>query len=135
MQRPTNKNPAMEITIIEHGIHEFRWFSVDRDAVDMLFDHNYALYETLSPDVVVRFLHVLDMSKSPPISYIARKTRNLQSRFPNQPKTRTAVLFKMVFFGGLINTLSRILNRSGKDVTRFFATNEREKAIAWLIEE
>ena len=135
MQRPTGTTPAMQITIIEDGIHELCWFSEGNDAIDAWFDYNEALYEQTSPDDTIRFLHVAQMAKFPPIAYISRKARNLQSKYAVQPKTRTAVLFKSVFFGGFINTLSGLLNRSGQDVTRFFADDERDKAIAWLIQE
>ena len=134
MQRPNTTDKAMAIRIIEHGIHELTWLSADLNAVDAWFEYNDALYQTTSPDEMLRFLHIAILPKFPSISQISRRARTLQSMYPVQPKTRTAILSKLSFWSGFINMLSGLLNRNGQDVTRFFSEDERETAIEWLLE-
>jgi hypothetical protein len=119
--------------LLPNGIHEFTWTSASREAVDVWMDYNAALYETKAVTDMLRYLHVVQSVNFPPISYVVRKARHLQTKFPEQPNTRSAILFQSRFFGGLINTMSSMLNRKDKDVTRFFSMDEREEAVAWLL--
>jgi hypothetical protein len=121
--------------LLPNGIHEFTWTSPSREAVDVWMDYNEALYGVTPLTTTLRYLHVVQSANFPPISYVVRKARHLQTLFPEQPSTRSAILFQSRFFGGIINTLSDMLNKKGKDVTRFFSMEEREQAIAWLLNE
>lgn len=121
--------------LLPNGIHEFTWTSASREAVDVWMDYNAALYETLQTTETVRNLHTIQSVNFPPISYVVRKARHLQTLFPEQPNTRSAILFQSRFFGGMINTLSSMLNRKGKDLTRFFSMDERDEAVAWLLSD
>lgn len=82
MQRPSTTDRAMIIKNIEQGIHELTWFSADTDAVDKWFECNEALYQTTSPDDMLRFLVIAMLPKFPPMSQISRRARTLQSRYP-----------------------------------------------------
>ena len=120
---------------LPNGIHEFTWTSPSREAVDVWMDYNEALYEVTPITNTLRYLHVVKTANFPPISYVVRKARHLQTLYPEQHSTRSAILFQSRFFGGIINTMSDMLNKKGKDITRFFSMEEREEAIAWLLNE
>jgi hypothetical protein len=120
---------------LSNGIHEFRWHSTERAAVDLWMEYNDLLYGNTEPNKTLCFLHVIESVRFPPISYVVRKAQHLQTKYPQQPNTRSAVLFQSRFFGGFINTLQQLLNRKGKDVTRIFTLKERDKAIEWLLGE
>jgi hypothetical protein len=124
---------GFQTRLLENGIHEYRWQSTERGAVDMWLEYNDMLYATNGCDTTLRFLHVISSAKFPPISYVVRKAQQLQSKYPEQPATRSAILFQSRFFGGFINTLSTLLNRKSRDKTRVFSVDEREKAIDWLL--
>jgi hypothetical protein len=121
--------------LLPNGIHEFTWTSPSREAVDVWMDYNAALYEVTKVSDTIRNLHVIQSVNFPPISYVVRKARHLQTLYPEQPNTRSAILFQSRFFGGIINTLSTMLNKKGKDITRFFSMEERDEAVAWLLSD
>lgn len=118
---------------LNDDIHEFLWTSPSREAVDVWMEYNEALYEITDTADTLCFLHLVQTMNFPPLSYVVRKARDLQMKFPEQPATRSAILFQSKFFGGFINTLSQMLNRKGKDQTRFFGMDERKQAIEWLL--
>jgi|GEM_PF-1572866 len=118
---------------LNDGIHEFLWTSPSREAVDVWLEYSEALYDVTDQDDTIYFLHIAQTMNIPPLSYVVRKARELQMKFPVQPGTRSAILFQSKFFGGFINTLSTLLNRKGKDETRFFGMDQRDEAITWLL--
>lgn len=124
---------GFQTRLLSNGIHEFRWQSTERHAVDMWMEYNDMLYAQLDDNTTIHFLHVIGSAKFPPISYVVRKAQQLQAKYPQQPHTRSAILFQSRFFGGFINTLSKLLNRKSKDKTRVFSMDERDKAIEWLL--
>lgn len=128
------KGEGFKAKLLNNGIHEFRWASTERHAVDLWVAYNESLYETTDPNDTLYFLHEIISTKFPPVSYIVHQAQQLQSKFPQHPKTRSVLLFQSRFFGGFINTLSQLVNRKGQDVTRVFAMDERDEAIAWLLQ-
>jgi len=119
---------------LENDIHEFTWTSPSRESVDVWMEYNDALYEVTDAENTLHFLHIIQTGNFPPLTYVVRKARQLQMKYPVQPDTRSALLFQSRFFGGFINTLSSMLNREGQDETRFFAIDERQEAIMWLLD-
>ena len=94
------------------------------------------LIKSICPtDTTIYNLHIVQSANFPPLSYVVRKARELQQRYPEQAKTRSAILFQSRFFGGMINTLTKMLNKEGLDVTRFFGMDERDIAVEWLLSD
>ena len=129
------QQPGFTFAQLDNGIHEFHWNSTERVAVDDWMQYNDDLYARTSIDQTLYFLHIINSTRFPPLSYVIRKARYLQMKYPKQPSTRSAILFHSRFFSSMFNTMSNMLNRKGKDVTRFFLMNERDEAIGWLLEE
>lgn len=125
----------LQIQVLDNGIHELTWLSAARDGVDEWIRYSASLYQSHSPDDTLCFLHVVLHAQFPPMSYVMQQAWQLQRQYPQQPNTRSAIIFTSRFFGGFINTLSQLLNRKGKDLTRFFAEYERAEAMAWLLED
>ena len=128
-------NIGFAARLLDEGIHEFTWISPSREAVDVWMEYCDGLYGISSTDSTIYYLHIVQTANFPPLSYVVRKARELQQRYPEQPKTRSAILFQSRFFGGMINTLTKMLNQEGLDVTRFFGMDERDKAIEWLLSD
>lgn len=128
-------NIGFSARLLEDGIHEFTWLSSSREAVDVWVEYCDSLYMRCSPDDTVYFVHVIQTANFPSMSYVVRKSRELQQKYPDQPNTRSAVLFQSLFFGGIINILKRMLNIQGKDTTQFFRLDERDKALEWLLSD
>jgi hypothetical protein len=126
---------SFQVQVLSNGIHEIRWQTTERQAVDAWMDYNDMLYAKHNADDILCYLHVMTSAKFPPVTYVVRKAQQLQTKYPEQPSTRSAILFPSRFFAGFINTLSALLNRKGKDITRVFGMDERDKAIAWLLEK
>ncbi|MGJ3237416.1 MAG: hypothetical protein ACFE0Q_01795 [Anaerolineae bacterium] len=120
---------------VEHDIHEFVWTSPSREAVDVWLEYNESLYQVSDLTDTLCFIHIVQTMNFPPLSYVVRKARELQMKYPQHSKTRSAILFQSKFFGGFINTMSQLLNRVDEDQTRFFGIDERDQAIAWLLDE
>lgn len=120
---------------LKDGIHEFIWTSPSKEAVDVWLEYSDALYDVTDPQDTIYFLHIAQTMNFPPLSYVVRKARELQMKFPVQPNTRSAILFQSKFFGGFINTMSMLLNRKGKDRTRIFGMDQRDEAIKWLLSD
>ena len=135
MQPQETGNIGFAARLLDNGIHEFTWVSPSREAVDVWMEYCDGLYEISPPGSILYYLHIAQSANFPPLSYVVRKARELQLKYPNQPKTRSAILFQSRFFGGMINTLTRMLNKEGVDTTRFFSTDERERAIEWLLSD
>jgi hypothetical protein len=120
---------------LDDNIHEFTWTSPSREAVDVWLEYNESLYTVTNPDDTLRFMHIVQTMNFPPLSYVVRKARELQMKFPEQPYTRSAIMFQSRFFGGFVNTLASLLNRKGRDQTRFFGMDERDSAVEWLLSD
>lgn len=135
MQSQETGNIGFAVRLLDKGIHEFTWISPSREAVDIWMEYNDILYQTLASDDTAHFLHIVQSANFPPLSYVVRKARELQLKYPEQPKTRNSILFQSRFFGGMINILTRMLNKEGLDITRFFGMDERDKAIEWLLND
>lgn len=135
MQPQETGNIGFAARFLENGIHEFTWVSSSRETVDVWMEYNDSLYNTCTPEDTLYFLHIIKTANLPSLTYVVRKARDLQEKHPEQPKTRSAILFQSRFFGGFINMLSMMLNKEGIDITKVFAMDEREQAIEWLLSD
>jgi hypothetical protein len=135
MQPFETGNVGFSARLLHNGIHEFTWISPSREAVDVWIEYCEGLYEITPTDSTLYYIHIAQSAMFPPFSYLMRKARELQQKFPEQPKTRSAVLFQSRFFGGMVNNVTRMLNKEGLDFTRFFGMDEREQAIEWLLSD
>jgi hypothetical protein len=135
MQTHDTGKIGFAIRMLDDNIHEFTWISPSRESVDTWMEYCDSLYQTRKTDNTMYFLHIAQSANFPPLSYVVRKARELQLKHPEQARTRSAILFQSRFFGGMINTLTRMLNKKGLDATRIFAMDERDKAIDWLLSD
>ena len=120
---------------LDNGIYEFVFRDADKQTVDFFF---YALEDILrltKPDDLNRY--VLDVSNSGrDISLVPmiQRFRKLEQLLPNRARGRTAVLHNpaltYTFLDGLVRALA-----PGRDLTRFFPVEKRDKAIEWLLSE
>jgi len=120
---------------LENGIHEMIWKAPGRKAVDEWFKINERLYQDVTAEDSLCFLHIVESPSLPSLSYIIQQARELQRKHLIQPGTRSAVLYSLSFTGTLLSMLVSLLNRRGKDVTRFFEPHQRGAAIAWLLSD
>jgi hypothetical protein len=128
-----SKRSACIHRVLEGNIHEFVLTEASRQGVDELFDtvENIMADAHAKNDMSViagRFL--LDSSVGVlPLNQAFTRARAIASKFPSHPQSRTALVFAA---SPLVRTIDLVL-RTFVSV-RFYGSNERDQALAWLRE-
>lgn len=121
---------------LENGIHEFILGDSSRVSFDALLDHISQVYGKTSPEEII--LNLVDFRKSglPPLRYGFQRTQESIARFKKEgreiPRARSAYLHNPGAMIMMVQSFLNLLNSNA--VGRFFAADEREKAIEWLLE-
>lgn len=129
------KKPAADYILHENGIHEIIYNEVSRGAVDAYMNHFDQIMAITPKGQKLRLLsNGAFVTEMQPISYMMSRFRGVMQKYPQRPSVRVAVLYGSVRFLDLVNGLFRIFVH-GRDAMRFFKAEERDEAVAWLLEE
>jgi hypothetical protein len=117
---------------LDNGVHSFLFEDSSRACFDQFMERLTAVTEASSPDKPL--LVLLDWRKSglPPLRYAFQKSQVYMKRFPHYSGGKTAYLYRM---GTLITLAQSFVNLlHAKASGRFFAEDQQDAAIKWLLE-
>ncbi|MEO8612497.1 MAG: hypothetical protein ABI690_31665 [Chloroflexota bacterium] len=120
-------------TRLDNGVHELIFRESSREAIDEFFRHVESILKNTPPTEVARY--ILDVTQADrPVSMmgIIQRFRKLETSMPRRAKGRTAILHPQGSMLSFVDGLIRALAPS-QDVTRFFPTEKRDEAIAWVL--
>lgn len=121
-------------TRLDNDIHEIILTEASKKAVDIwmvLLDQIYAEY-TAQDTVLI----LLDWRAGmQPVGYTFEKLREFMNQYADLPATRTAFLYGKDFLKSLIATLIESNKFHERDTVNFFADDQRNAAIQWLLEK
>lgn len=119
---------------LREGIHWFDFRKASRHAVIEHLTQLEHLYKTHTPEDVVPIIIDLRESGLPPMNHLARGLRDLNKRFPIQPHTIYAFIYKPGLIVSMASTFFNLLNAHTGQVGRFFPADKADDAIVWLNE-
>lgn len=129
------KKPAADYVKHDNGIHEIIYNEVSRDAVDVYMTHFDQIMSITPKEDKMRLLsNGAFVTEMQPISYMMSRFRGVMQKHQQRASVRVAVLYGSARFLDLVNGLFRMFVR-GRDSMRFFKAEQRDEAIAWLLEE
>lgn len=119
---------------IEHpnGIHEIHIKAPSKAAIDGWLAIVEDIYDWARPDETLRFL-LVGGSIQQPLRYAFARARDFAAQHPNGPYTRTAVLLEQTLIFSIVAAMARDIPTTERNVARVFTTQQRDKAIAWLL--
>lgn len=123
-------------TLLDNGIHEYVLADSSRAAFDEFLEHSERVSQETNPQEIV--LNLIDFRQSglPPMKYGFQRSQEAVARAKKEgrsiPPTRNACLYNPGMLITLVQTFVNLLNVNA--VGQFFSADERDKAIAWLLE-
>ena len=121
-------------TQLDNGIHQLVLTQPTRQAVDEWMAITRDLYTQLAPDDVMRLLLIIQHDL-PPIQYTIQQSKAFMQRYPERPRTRTAILHEKTILGGLITNIVNGMVAKGRDAVMLAGLHEEARAIHWLLQE
>jgi hypothetical protein len=123
--------PHASYTFYDNGIHEFVFKDNSRQAADDVLGWLESLYASVTSEQTL--LELADISGGlPPISYLARRARDLVKPFKVLPRVRVALLYKTSTAMSLLSMIVNLVTVSNATMRQFQVT-DREAAIQWLL--
>jgi hypothetical protein len=117
----------------DNGIHQLTFKDSSAQAADEIFAWAEAIYAAASHEQTV--LELADLSAGlPPISYLARHVRSVHDQYARLLHVRAAFLYQSSTGMTALNTVLKLVPVNGSAV-RQFHVKDREKAIAWLLNQ
>lgn len=119
--------------VLANGVHEFIMQESSRAAVDDFIDALEEMVTLIPPGTAAPML-LNSVVGIQPISYIFGRVRDLTRKYPPPPpgqRSKIAMMFKPNI---LIDTIDMMMRSFPNVKVRFFKPDEREAALAWLIE-
>jgi hypothetical protein len=132
---PSEPIEECEYYSLSEGIHELVFHSATESSIAQCFKHLYFIFEQASLKQPLLLLSDIRESGVLPTNELWRQSRRLLAQFPHHPTVYNAVvympspLFRM--FTAIMEQLAQLFGAK----IAFFEGTEREKAIAWLIEQ
>jgi hypothetical protein len=116
---------------LENGIHRFEITENTRQGVDEFFGLRRKLQDELVEKETMLLVY-LSMAHLPSISYIMNHVVKLAQDYPRIQPTYTAIIYRRGMLVFVLNNFLKVFLRS-KDRVRFFAEDEADKAVEWLM--
>lgn len=132
----TDANPGPGLIYRPHdtGIHEFVFTESNHAVVDQWLAQSEQSVRALAPDAPYLLLLNHQTSDTIPLMYAVERIQAMIRNEANPyPRTRVAILHPRHFMVSIISAFARLLPGEQTSV-HFFPMEEREKAIAWLLE-
>jgi hypothetical protein len=129
------KTHEVQVEYISHseGIHEIIQYESSRESSDAVFDRMEAIFADSTEGECVRILFDLQHSGMPPMRYSFGRSQNFLKQLKSGTRFRAALIHET---GTMVALANSFLNLLSKRMTgRFFAPEEREAAIAWLLQK
>jgi hypothetical protein len=120
-------------TIDDSGIHKWTWYDFSHQAVDEWLAQLETIYAQAADGETVHIIHYFQAHRLPSVSYIVRQMRELHRRYPDQPRTRAAVLYHSEVMADYLQMIARLLDRPEIDQTRFFGIDRYREALTWVL--
>ena len=122
-------------TYREDGIHEYVLLDTSRAAFDDFLGRTQSISESADPDEVL--LNLVDFSNGlPPVMYSFQRSQEAVAKQKKAghsiPSARNAILYQSGVLISMVQTFVNLLHVDA--VGRFFPVEERDQAIAWLLE-
>ncbi len=118
---------------LDNGIFVFALRTAARDAADEFLAQLEILFRDNEYGPMLRTLH--DLSNGVfPLNYTMPRIRLILARYPNRPKTRSAMIIDGAIVS-LVAGLIRLLQTQSKDTLCFFRPGMRDAAIEWLLSD
>ncbi len=120
----------------ENGIHEFTFLKPSRQAIDDLYGIMNDLMENAPRPEIVLLLVDVTNGIYPPLRHLFKATQEFNSTHVDAPPGFTAVIAAPNAMVTLAATFMNTLNKfiMGYNRLRFFKTDDRERAIQWLLQ-
>jgi len=133
MTQISTETQLCRYTRLDSGVHCFVFENSSRVSFDQFMDKLSTVTESSSPDKPLLVLLDWRLSGLPPLRYAFQKSQAYMKRFPNYSGGKTAYLYRM---GTLITLAQSFVNLlHAKASGRFFAEDQQEAAIRWLLEK
>lgn len=129
-----NQKVACEFSQHESGICEYTFHKSSRQAVNEFLAQNNKVIVNAEDDQTLLVLIDISPSGLPPLAYFLSRVREEMKQHPYRLSSRVAILYKDSRLLGLMDNTVRLITNS-KDKTRFFKLENRDQALAWLLEE
>lgn len=134
-------NPPDEAAVIacdcqthDAGYCEAIFNTPSREAVDQFNDFMYTVLPGVAEAGILRLLIDFGASGMPSIRYMTGKFRQMQIDYPNPTvHTYTAIVHPPSLMLTLMDSAAKLMVRRRNDIYRFFPTQRREDALAWLL--
>lgn len=130
------KIPGLRYQVLDADIHEFTFLPDGDDAVlDAFFETLVTIIEAAAPDDILRY--IVDVSQTTDyggMGELIKRFRQLEAQYPNRAAGRTAIIHNSISILSVASTLIDTL-APRKDRTRFFKQEQRDDALAWLLQQ
>jgi len=125
-------NPDAHCTYreIDDGIYEMTFHTATRQTVDEMIQNIQEIMDNTPDGAVVRCLIDNSNVDTLPLKYLFGRSAQFFKENANRPRTRLAAIADGKSFKNVIASFVETMSRG--DHMRYFNTDEREKAIAWL---
>jgi hypothetical protein len=120
---------------LENGVHYFRFTESSRRAIDQWIVKTEEITRDTPQDQIIHYFYDQVESGMQPASYAFRKSQAAMAPYPNRAKSRTVFLVNKGFFVALMETFINLMRSGDTDTVRFFDSEDREKAMEWLLSD
>jgi len=127
--------PGLIYNHLDSDIHEFVFIGPGKADIDQFFAILERILAETPPDRTLRYLvDVAHSSRDVSLVAMAQRFRRLEAQIPNRARGRTAVLHRA---GALLNFVDDFIRALApqQDKTRFFAADQCDEALAWLLSD
>ncbi len=131
----TQQKQVVIYTLLENGIHEFKFLESSVNAIDQWIAKTEELTREVPADTTMRALYDQVQSGMQPAAYAFRVSQAMLKKYPNRAPTRTVFLVNKSFFVSLMQSFISLLRTANKDKVKFFNGDQRAEAIAWLLRD
>lgn len=118
---------------LDNGIHEFVFAESSRASFDVFIDQLDDITQATPPHEKLYTLLDWRQSGMPPLRYAFQRSQTFVKRYPHHSGGRTAFLYRSGTLISLVQSFVDVLH--SKAQARFFVGDQREAAIAWLLED
>jgi hypothetical protein len=124
---------ACTYTHHDTGIHEFRMTEASRRGWDGFLDSISAIIKAQTERRTL--LVLLDSTVgTPPLRYITNRAPSWTAEHPDRPAMHIAILYDDSVLFTFADMVMKGLRRRRDSSARFFRSDQRDQAIAWLLE-
>ncbi len=118
---------------LDNGIHTFTFTKASRVSIDAFVARMDAVFAVEAPGTLVQCLIDWRQSGIPPLRHLAGRGKEFLQHYPQGPYGRIAFITNQGTMVNITQTLLDVIN--AKAQKRFFAGDQYDEAVDWLLKE